>query len=151
MALAGAYGKAERRSDEEYMLRCAYQQGHGPAAYELALWAEIQGRNQDAIRLYQDGAKFGSYDCAVSLHLLFGEGNWAGAGDKQQQALREIGVQKDAEREHRYAAITDALEINPDMKLGRLDQVLPLPPAELPKWRGIEDAIDPEPSGPPTY
>lgn len=151
MALAEAYGKAERRSDEEYMLRCAYQQGHGAAAYKLALRAEIYGRNQDAIRLYQDGAKFGSSDCAVSLHLLFSDGNWAGAGDKQQQALLEIGVQKDAEREQRYDAIADALKINPDMKLGRLDQVVPLPPAELPEWRGIEDATTPEPSGPPTY
>jgi hypothetical protein len=29
--------------------------------------------------------------------------------------------------------------------------VLPLPPAKLPKWSGVEDAVEPESDGPPTY
>jgi hypothetical protein len=47
--------------------------------------------------------------------------------------------------------IYDALEINPDLKLSRLDQVLPLPPAQLPPWSGVEDAVTPESYDKPTY
>ena len=57
----------------------------------------------------------------------------------------------DAERERRYDAIYDALKINPDLKLSRLDQVLPLPPAPLPKWSGVDSAVEPESNGRPTY
>jgi hypothetical protein len=32
-----------------------------------------------------------------------------------------------------------------------LGQVLPLPLAELPAWNGIQDAIEPDPEGPPSY
>lgn len=57
----------------------------------------------------------------------------------------------DAERERRYDAIYDTLQINPDLKLSRLDQVLPLPPAPLPKWSGVDSAVEPESNGRPTY
>lgn len=42
MALADAYAKAGRLDAEETMLRCAYQQGHGPAAYQLGMLARIK-------------------------------------------------------------------------------------------------------------
>ncbi|HJV01603.1 MAG TPA: DUF6396 domain-containing protein [Burkholderiaceae bacterium] len=151
MALAEAYAKAERPLDEEYMLRCAYQQGHGPAALLLAMKARISGKYHDAVQIYQEGTKFGNADCASSLYLLFSRGYWSSSTEEQKQALQAIGVNKDEGRTERYLAIANALEINPDMSLGRLDQVLPLPPAALPKWHGIEDAMDQESSGPPTY
>lgn len=62
-----------------------------------------------------------------------------------------MGIEADPERANRYDIIANALEINPDLKLSRLDQLLPLPPAKLPKWNGIEDAMEPESTAPPTY
>jgi uncharacterized protein len=37
MALADAYGEASRFDAEEAMKQCAYQQGHGPAAFALGV------------------------------------------------------------------------------------------------------------------
>lgn len=68
-----------------------------------------------------------------------------------QDALKRLEVMPDAERSERYNQISDVLNINPDLKLTRLDQVLPLPPAEIPKWRGVQDATEPEPAAPPSY
>jgi hypothetical protein len=42
-------------------------------------------------------------------------------------------------------------EMQQMLKAIRLDKVLPLPPAALPEWHGIESALTPEPEGPPTY
>lgn len=41
MALADAYSAAGRLNDAKTMLQCAYQQGHGPAAYKLGVKIEI--------------------------------------------------------------------------------------------------------------
>ena len=57
MALAKAYSEAGRPKDEATMLQCAYQQGHGPAAYSLALDAGVNKRYQESIRMYQEGVK----------------------------------------------------------------------------------------------
>jgi hypothetical protein len=47
--------------------------------------------------------------------------------------------------------IRDLINQHQYNRILRLDQVLPLPPATLPAWHGIQDAIEPEPDGPPTY
>jgi TPR repeat protein len=151
MALANAYLKAGRLADEETMQRCAYEQGHGAAAYELAMGALVRKAHDDAIHKYHDGVKFGSSDCAIALAILFAKGHWAGAKDWEREALVLRGIRADAERSRRYKAIADALEINPDLKLTRLDSVLPLPPAPLPAWSGIDDAVEPESDDPPKY
>ena len=151
MTLAQAYSEAGRRGDEATMLQCAYHQGHGPAAHELALNARVSMKFQEAIRIYQNGVKFGSLECARDLRIMFNQGYWARNSEKEKDALRPLGIKVDAERERRYEAIYDALEINTDLKLSRLDQVLPLPPAELPPWSGVEDAVEPEAYDKPTY
>ncbi|WP_295991119.1 DUF6396 domain-containing protein [Rugamonas sp.] len=133
------------------MQQCAYQQGHGPAAYELALDAGVNKRYQEAIRIYQEGVKFGSLECARDLRIMFNDGYWDKGSDEEKAILRPLGIVVDSERESRYQAIYDALEINPDLKLGRLDQVLPLPPAQLPAWSGVGDAVTPESNDRPTY
>ncbi|MET0267348.1 MAG: sel1 repeat family protein, partial [Duganella sp.] len=48
MALASAYGDARRFEDEERMPLCAYRQGHGPAAYELAVSAKLKRLHWEA-------------------------------------------------------------------------------------------------------
>jgi hypothetical protein len=82
---------------------------------------------------------------------MFGSENWSSRDKQEQVALKEVNVLPDPERETRYDQISDALDLNPDLKLTRLDQVLPLPPAELPAWNGVQDAIEPESDTPPTY
>lgn len=151
MALAGAYLDAGRLTDEENMQRCAYEQGHGAAAYQLAMGARRKKALIEAIRIYQDGVKFGSLECANALLLLFKYGHWPSSNEEEKEALKQLGNYDDLERSRRYRSISDALKINPDLKLTRLDAVLPLPPAKLPAWSGIEDALEPESAGPPKY
>lgn len=151
IALADAYREAQRLDDEVTMLQCAYQQEHGQAAYKLAIRAEVTKQFDKALQIYQDGVKFGSLQCAAALELVFREGNFGPENDGQKDAMARLGIQIDPERAARYEAIYDALQINPDLKLGRLDKVLPLPPAQLPAWSGVVDGIEPERKGPPTY
>lgn len=151
MALASAYAKARRFEDEEKMQLCAFKQGHGPAAYELAMSAEVNGRHAEALMLRQEGVKFGSQKCANSLWILFDEGIWAGANKDAKAALTALGVHLDLERSQRYESVSDALKINPDLKLSRLDLVVPLPPAKLPRWAGVMGAVEPESTASPAY
>jgi len=151
MTLAGAYSKAERRDAEEAMVMCAYKQGHGPAAYDLGMTAKLFKNFAAALEYYQAGARFGSKDSAVALRSIFDLEHWSSRDKKDQIALKELKIIPDPDRESRYDQISDALDLNPDLKLTRLDQVLPLPPAELPAWKGIQDAIEPEPDGLPSY
>jgi TPR repeat protein len=151
MALASAYVKIKRWDAEKAMLMCAYNQGHGPAAYDLGITAKLNKDFSAALEYYQAGARFGSKDSAVALRIMFDTKKW-GMRDKQDQdALKKLEILPDPERERRYDQVSDALDLNPDLKLTRLDEVVPLPPAELPPWHGIQSAIEPEPDGPPTY
>jgi TPR repeat protein len=151
MALAGAYLKAGRRDADAAMVMCSYKQGHGPAAYKLGIRAEILKDFAAAVRYHQAGTRFGSKNSAVSLRMMFDIREWDLRDKQDQAAFKKLQILPDPEREYRYDQLADALDLNPDLKLSRLDQVLPLPPAELPAWQSINDAIEPEPDGPPTY
>ncbi|WP_230427319.1 SEL1-like repeat protein [Collimonas humicola] len=151
MALADAYSNVKRFDAEKIMLQCAYKQGYGAAADALAVKARGSRLYQEAIQLYQDGVKFGGYASASSLYLLFDDGNWSTSDKDEKEALKALGITADPERSLRYKAIAEALKINPDLKLIRLDQVLPLPPVKLPSWNGIEDAVEPTSTTSPTY
>jgi tetratricopeptide (TPR) repeat protein len=151
MALAEAYLRAGRFDDEEALLRCAYDQGHGAAAHKLAIRARTGKEYKEAIQKYQDGVKFGSSDCASSLLLLFKVGYWSTSNDEEKEELRRLGIRADIERSNRYRAIFDSLQVNPDLKLNWLDLVLPLPPEPLSPWSGIDDALDLESNARPTY
>jgi hypothetical protein len=151
MALASAYLKAERHDAEEAMVMCAYRQGHGPAAYDLGTAAKLQKNFREAIEYYQAGTRFGDKYSATVMMFFFDMEDWSLRDKTDQDALRQLDILPDPERKKRYDQISDALDVNPDLKLTRLDQVLPLPPAELPSWHGVQDAIEPEPDGPPTY
>jgi hypothetical protein len=151
MALASAYQKAERRDSEIAMTTCAYKQGHGPAAYRLGTKAKLRKNFGPALEYYQAGTKFGDKHSAAVLMFFFDAKEWSSRDKHDQDALKQLGVLPDPERKSRYDLISDALDINPDLRLTRLDQVLPLPPVELPPWQGVQDAIEPDPDGPPTY
>jgi uncharacterized protein len=151
MALAEAYEKAERREDALSMRMCAYKQEHGPAAMYFGRGAKIRGDFSEALKYYQAGARFGSEEAAAALMLFFEPERWNYFKTDKLTRLRELSLQPDAERYRRYKEIDDALDLNPDLRFSRLDKAVPLPPAELPPWTGIQDAIEPESNDPPTY
>lgn len=144
MALAAAYSAAGRREDEITMLQCAYQQGHGEAAYQLGIKARVNEQYQEALNIYQQGVKFGNKNCSSVLSRIFSRGHMLGADEQGKRATELLGITSDPERKARYLEIFYALEINPDLRLTRLDQVLPLPPQPLPPWSGVSDAMEPE-------
>jgi len=151
MALAEAYENVKRDEDALYLRMCAYKQEHGPAARLLGLIAEVTGRMDDALKYYQDGTRFGSKESSFALTQFFETENWKNFNGEQMSKLRELDLKPDAERDKRYREINSALKLNPDLKLKLLDKMLPLPPAELPPWNGVQDLIDPETAAPPTY
>jgi uncharacterized protein len=152
MALADAYAESSRFDAEEAMEQCAYRQGHGPAAFALGVNRRaVKSDFKTAIKYFHDGVKFGSRDCANALEQLFMSGYWVTTNEEEKPALKALSITTDLVRRGRYLAISDALEINPDLKFSRLDEVLPLPPAKLPDWRGFEDALEPESTAAPTY
>jgi TPR repeat protein len=151
MALASAYSHQRRFKDEETMTQCAYRQGHGPAAYALGMDRKQSKNVKESIIYFQQGVKYGDMDSALSLYLLFERGYWLTTHEEERATLKRLGVTYDPERSRRYRVIYEALQIDPDLRLNRLDLVLPLPPAELPAWSSMGDAIAPEPNGPPSY
>lgn len=151
MALAEAYEDAKRDNDALYLRMCAYKQEHGPAANLLGTIAEVQGQFSEALKFYQDGTRFGDKDAAASLMLFFRPEYWNQVSAENMRKLRELELKPDADRKARYKIIKNALELNPDLRLKLLDKVLPLPPAELPPWNGVQDAIEPERDALPTY
>lgn len=151
MTLAGAYLKVQRHDADTEMVMCAYRQGHGPAAYKLGIRTDILKKFASAVEYYQAGTRFGSKESAAALMFIFDTNDWASRDKQEQIALKELNILPDSERKNRYDQISKVLDLNPDLKLTRLDHVLPLPPAELPAWNGIQEAIEPEQEGPPAY
>lgn len=151
LALADAYGGMKLWEKEKSMLICAYHQEHGPAAYRLGMDAKLEKRFSDALRYYQDGTKFGDQTSAVALALIFASDEWSQRSKLDRDELTRLGISADDTRSSIYWSIAKMLEVNRDLRLGRLDAVLPLPPAVPPAWQGIDSAIEPEPIGPPTY
>jgi TPR repeat protein len=151
MTLAEAYLKAGRHDAEEAMVMCAYKQGHGPAAYDLGVTAKVTKNFAAALEYYQAGTRFGSESAAAALRIMFDTEDWNSRNKEDQEALKQLQIVPDPERESRYDQIFDALDINPDLRLTRLDKVLPLPPAKLPPWKGVQDAVEPDSDRPPSY
>lgn len=152
MALASAYIDARQFDSEEKMLQCAYRQRHGEAAQLLGIDRRVvTGDYIQAMRLFQDGVEFGDKDSAVALRQLFAEGFWSHMGIKYKPGFQALGIAADAERSRRYSEIAAALELNPDLRLTRLNEVLPLPPAKLPTWKGVAAAVEVESDASPKY
>lgn len=151
MALADAYRKAKKRNESDALMTCAYRQGHGPAALQLGSYAEVHKDLAAAIRYYQSGTTFGNEQCAAALMLIFGAEEWSGMSKDDQQSMKRANILPDPERSRRYREIADVLKVNPDLKLRRLEQVVPLPPADLPPWEGVQSALDRAEDDVPAY
>ena len=148
MALAHTYEEAGRPDAAKEMIQCAYRQGHPSAAYQLSIEAGVLQHYRDELQYCQDGVRFGSKDCAASLELLF-DGH--SVRFDEEKAYAAVGVVVDYERAKRYEIIGNALDLNPDLKLPRIDEAVPLPPAKLKPWKGIEDALPLPSDAAPTY
>jgi hypothetical protein len=151
MALADAYEGAKKNENALYLRTCAYKQEHGPAAMFFGRDAKIAGDFAHALKYFQDGTRFGNKESAASLMLFFGANNWNQFSVSAIMKLSELEIAPDSDREERYKEIVHALELNPDLKFKRLEKTLPLPPAELPLWHGVKEAIEPETGSAPTY
>ncbi|BDT67999.1 hypothetical protein os1_21800 [Comamonadaceae bacterium OS-1] len=121
------------------MLECAFAQGSGEAAYELGSSLDSSAQLLDsnaaakqyrrALEILHEGVKFGHEGCANYLFASFDDGD----------AL--VGHTKDPSRARRYKTLADRLFHDSYLKLPNLDKVLPLPPAQLPKWNSDPDTL----------
>ncbi len=120
------------------MWQCAAEQGHAQAALKLGVNASVNQGNpldaaaiQTAMRAYQLGAKAGNGVSASFLESAFtitdpSVGFYLGQ------------TQADPERARRYEIIGSFLSKYDyrDPKVPEIDQIVPLPPAQLPPWDG---------------
>ncbi|WAH54939.1 DUF6396 domain-containing protein [Pseudomonas silvicola] len=113
------------------MRRCAAEQGNGKAATALGVNMSTLGRHQEAIEAYQLGVKAGDSSSASFLANGF-------RGPAPDDRLYYLGQHQDLERAARYAKIRQILSgysyANPVVP--EINDIVPLPPAELPEWDG---------------
>ncbi len=113
------------------MRRCAAEQGSGKAAVILGIYLKDEGRYQEALEILQMGIAAGDESAAGRLEDAF-------RGPLASNQLDYLGQQEDLERAERYKAIWRILArysyANPTVP--EINEILPLPPAELPEWDG---------------
>ncbi|WUR14980.1 DUF6396 domain-containing protein [[Empedobacter] haloabium] len=127
------------------MLECALGQGYGPAAYslfEMHAWPRLANGNPSgprtaatkalALQTLQQGIRLGCADCARLLFVEF---------ERPTNLSDMLVPHLDTARSERYLVLDDALHWNPDLRLPNLDNILPLPPAQLPQWNGDKKAL----------
>ncbi|MES2739490.1 MAG: DUF6396 domain-containing protein [Pseudomonadota bacterium] len=127
------------------MMECALGQGYGAPAEDLSYLYAVP-RSEDgtvigertretrarAIKVLHDGLKLGCRNCARDLSVEF-----SNPDDLSYMLAPFI----DKTRAKRYAVLRDALDFDPDRRFPNLDQVVPLPPADLPHWDGKRDTL----------
>ncbi|WP_312079912.1 DUF6396 domain-containing protein [Leclercia sp.] len=113
------------------MRRCAAEQGHGKAAQLLGIDYKIEKEYQKAMETFQLGVAAGNESAASFLEKGFG-------GPEPTDTLYYLGQEKDMERARRYKAIGRVLGnysyAHPTIP--EINEIVPLPPAELPAWDG---------------
>jgi tetratricopeptide (TPR) repeat protein len=113
------------------MRRCAAEQGHGDAASDLGVNLSGKGLYQEALEAFQLGVAAGDSTSASFLTEGF-------RGPEPNDRLYYLCQQEDLERADRYKKIwkilSDYSYANP--KVPEINEIVPLPPAELPAWEG---------------
>ncbi|WP_347879188.1 DUF6396 domain-containing protein [Burkholderia sp. BCC0097] len=130
--VAGLLAPHDRAPDiARQMRRCAADQGHGRAAYELAINLAGRGDSHGALLSYQKGVAAGGSGAAMSLEEAF-------RAPESVDKRFALEVPKDPERSRRYQLIGEFLDNNTlaNPKVPDVDQIVPLPPAKLPPWDG---------------
>ncbi|WP_019447120.1 sel1 repeat family protein [Cupriavidus sp. BIS7] len=113
------------------MRRCAAEQGHGKAANALGVDLQNDKRYQEAAQAFQLGTAAGHSTSAYYLKHAF-------KAPPPSDELNYLALPNDPERAKRYEQIWRFLVKNESYnpKLPDIDQIVPLPPAELPPWDG---------------
>jgi len=114
------------------MRRCAAEQGHGEAGMKLGVDLKSDGIYKEAMEAFQLAAKAGNASAASWLLSGFGPDS------EQDPKMYYMGQKQDPERVRRYKIIEDILfrydYLNPTVP--EIDEIVPLPPAKLPRWDG---------------
>jgi len=111
--------------------RCAAEQGNRDAAVDLAIDFAIDGHYEKAVEVFQLGVAAGSPIAASFLEEGF-------KGPPPERKLYYLALEKDLERAKRYEEIGARLSgfsyAHPTVP--DVNEIVPLPPAELPEWDG---------------
>ena len=110
---------------------CASEQGVGDASDMLGIRLERKKEYQKAIEVFYQGVKNGSDSSARRLAHAF-------SGKPKEGDMYFLNLSEDQERSRRYSIIEDYLSDKDYLqpKVPDLDDIVPLPPAPLPKWDG---------------
>jgi TPR repeat protein len=113
------------------MRRCAAEQGNGEAATALGVDLSTDGHYQKALEAFQFGVAAGDESSASFLSNGF-------RGPKPDDRLYYLGQQEDLERAERYKKIWRVLAnySYADPSVPEINEILPLPPVQLPPWDG---------------
>ncbi|MGQ7817230.1 SEL1-like repeat protein [Metapseudomonas furukawaii] len=113
------------------MRRCAAEQGNGEAARALGVHLSVASNYQEALTVFQLGAAAGDESSAGRLWKAF-------EGPPPTDTLYYLNQEKDLERAERYKAIWSILAdySYASPKVPEINEIVPLPPAELPPWDG---------------
>ena len=110
---------------------CASEQGVGNASSNLGANLELAKKYSEAVKSYHQGVKNGDTISALALSLGFNR-------ETTRDSFNFLDVHPDDERAKRYSVIRSYLSrydyLQP--KVPDLDEIVPLPPAKLPKWDG---------------
>ena len=110
---------------------CASEQGLGEASGNLGSFLRLDKRYDEALKVSHQGVKNGDSISALVLSHAF-------ESEVQADNLNFLDVSPDNERVKRYHMISSYLSrydyLQP--KVPDLDEIVPLPPAKLPKWDG---------------
>lgn len=110
---------------------CASEQGLGEVSSNLGISLQMDKKYQEALKVFHQGVKNGDSISALVLSHAFESG-------VQADNLNFLDVYPDDERVKRYHMISSYLSrydyLQP--KVPDLDEIVPLPPAKLPKWDG---------------
>ena len=113
------------------MYRCAAEQGNGEAATALGIYLSEAGNYHEALEAFQLGVAAGDETSAGFIEEGF-------RGPEPTNELHYLGQKEDLERAERYEKIWKVLSgysyANP--KVPEINEIVPLPPAELPAWDG---------------
>ncbi|SUA43938.1 Uncharacterised protein [Neisseria zoodegmatis] len=105
----------------------------GDAAQMAGAGYDNDSKFKDAIYFYHLSAKAGKTAPARSISKAF-------YTDNLKSRYKQWGIPEDKERAARYQKIADWVtrhaHLKPELNVHDLDEIVPLPPAQLPKWDG---------------
>ena len=131
----------------EVLYECAAAKGTAsPANMEWARTLKIDGHPQAAMENYQKAIMFGGQsgaEAAWSMASGLGQGkeDFGGIKDKARStAYKDLNAILEGGKDSNGREHTG----NPYLRFPRLNEVLPLPPAPMPEWKGVYSAMSPE-------